>query len=64
MEPEKIIFSARRNSDGTYRGLAWRGDEKEPIVMVGINSGDDYYDRKEAIAAAKAETVREGFVKP
>lgn len=61
MDTPKITISARRNGDGTYRGLVWRGDEKEPLIIVGIDMADNYYEQKNAIAAARAEAKREGF---
>jgi hypothetical protein len=58
----KLTFSARKNADDTYRGLVWRGDEKSPIVIVGIDIGENYFERKTAIAAAKAEAKRQGII--
>jgi len=58
MIAQKLTFSARKNGDGTYRGLVWRGDEKEPLIIVGIDTAENYFERKDAIAAAKTEALR------
>lgn len=57
----KITYSARKNADGTYRGLAW-GDGDHPLLVVGISMDEDFWTKGEAIAAAKAEAKRLGLI--
>lgn len=52
----KLIFSARLNDDGSWRGLAWAEKKINPILVVGLGAGE-YFTRKEAIQAAKKQAA-------
>jgi hypothetical protein len=51
----KITYSARRNADGTYRGIVWHFDKTNPVLIVGFDIDERFYTRKEAIAEAKKQ---------